>query len=65
MGHGIRAALVTAILRGLVAELKPGALDTACFVAAINHSLADVLRGGDEISRLRRSTWWPTLAADG
>jgi serine phosphatase RsbU (regulator of sigma subunit) len=49
MGHGIRAALVTAILRGLVAELKPEALDTARFVAAINHSLADVLRGGDEI----------------
>jgi serine phosphatase RsbU (regulator of sigma subunit) len=49
MGHGIRAALVTAILRGLVAELKPQALDTARFVAAINCSLADVLRGGDEI----------------
>ena len=49
MGHGIRAALVTAILRGLVAELKPQALDTARFVAAINHSLTEVLRGGDEI----------------
>ena len=49
MGHGIRAALVTAILRGLVAELKPQALDTGRFVAAINHSLTEVLRGGDEI----------------
>ncbi|HEY0943624.1 MAG TPA: SpoIIE family protein phosphatase [Opitutaceae bacterium] len=45
MGHGIRAALVTAILRGLLAELRGEAHDPAGFVGAINRSLTGVLRG--------------------
>lgn len=45
MGHGIRAALVTAILRGLLAELRSEAHDPAGFVAAINRSLTHALKG--------------------
>ena len=43
MGHGMRAALVTAILRGLVEELLPVAADAGQFMAEINHSLYAIL----------------------
>ncbi len=44
MGHGMRAALVTAILRGLVEELIPVAMDPGKLLAEINRSLHAILR---------------------
>jgi serine phosphatase RsbU (regulator of sigma subunit) len=44
MGHGVRAALVTAIVRGLVEELKPFADDPGRFLTEINRSLLATLR---------------------
>jgi sigma-B regulation protein RsbU (phosphoserine phosphatase) len=44
MGHGLRAALVTAILRGLVEELMPLAREPGRFLAEINRGLHTVLR---------------------
>jgi phosphoserine phosphatase RsbU/P len=44
MGHGMRAALVTAIMRGLVEELVPGAADPGRFLTEINRSLYTILR---------------------
>jgi len=44
MGHGMRAALVTAIMRGLVEELMPMAADVGKFLTELNRSLCAVLR---------------------
>lgn len=44
MGHGMRAALVTAIMRGLVEELMPVAADAGRFLYEINRSLHAILR---------------------
>src|SRR5207244_13606973 len=44
MGHGMRAALVTAIIRGLVEELMPVAADPGKFLTEINRSLHAILR---------------------
>lgn len=44
MGHGMRAALVTAIMRGLVEELMPAASDPGRFLSEINRSLNAILR---------------------
>jgi sigma-B regulation protein RsbU (phosphoserine phosphatase) len=44
MGHGMRAALVTAIIRGLVEELVPVAADPGKFLTEINRSLHAILR---------------------
>ena len=44
MGHGVRAALVTAIIRGLVEELRPVARDPAAFLTEVNHSLCAILK---------------------
>ena len=44
MGHGMRAALVTAIMRGLVEELLPVAADAGRFLGEINRSLRAILR---------------------
>ena len=44
MGHGMRAALVTAIMRGLVEELMPVAADPGRFLTEINRSLHAILR---------------------
>ena len=44
MGHGMRAALVTAIMRGLVEELMPVAVDPGKFLTEINRSLHAILR---------------------
>jgi len=43
MGHGVRSALVTAIIRGLVEELKAAAADPARFLADMNSGLNNVL----------------------
>jgi len=48
MGHGMRAALVTAIMRGLVEQLMPSALDAGQFLGAINHSLSVILQQTEE-----------------
>ncbi|MDQ3815999.1 MAG: fused response regulator/phosphatase, partial [Armatimonadota bacterium] len=42
MGHGVRSALVTAILRGLVEELTPLARDPGQFLTALNSSLITI-----------------------
>ncbi|HYR58785.1 MAG TPA: response regulator, partial [Chthoniobacteraceae bacterium] len=39
MGHGVRAALVTAIVRGLVEELRDQAADPGAFTTGMNRSL--------------------------
>jgi serine phosphatase RsbU (regulator of sigma subunit) len=44
MGHGMRAALVTAIMRGLVEELMPAANDAGRFLTEVNRSLHAILR---------------------
>ncbi len=43
MGHGMRAALVTAIIRGLQEELKPAAADPAIFLTQLNRGFAAIL----------------------
>lgn len=48
MGHGLRAALITAVLRGLVEELRPQASEPGAFLAAMNRSLHGILRRMDE-----------------
>src|SRR4029434_312535 len=47
MGHGMRAALVTAIMRGLVEELLPVANESGRFLTEINQSLHAILRRTD------------------
>jgi serine phosphatase RsbU (regulator of sigma subunit) len=47
MGHGMRAALVTAIMRGLVEELLPAADEPGKFLSQINQSLHAILRRTD------------------
>ena len=44
MGHGVRAALVTAIVRGLVEELTPAAGEPGSFLSQVNQSLCAILR---------------------
>jgi sigma-B regulation protein RsbU (phosphoserine phosphatase) len=44
MGHGIRAALVTAVVRGLLEELKPVAGDPAAFLDALNRGFLHIVR---------------------
>jgi len=44
MGHGMRAALITAIMRGLLEELMPVAADPGRFLSEINRSLHAILK---------------------
>jgi phosphoserine phosphatase RsbU/P len=44
MGHGMRAALVTAIMRGLVEKLIPVAAEAGTFMTELNHSLHAILK---------------------
>jgi len=44
MGHGVRAALVTAIQRALVEEMLPVAHDPGRFLTEINRALLSILR---------------------
>jgi len=48
MGHGMRAALVTAILRGLVEQLMPITWDAGKLLTDVNHSLHTILRRTDQ-----------------
>lgn len=43
-GHGVQAALVTAMIRALVEELKPVASDPGCFLTKLNSDLCAILR---------------------
>ena len=47
MGHGVRAALVTALVRGLVEELTFAASDPARFLSEINNGLTAILHNTD------------------
>ncbi|MEO8350779.1 MAG: SpoIIE family protein phosphatase [Chthoniobacteraceae bacterium] len=44
MGHGVRAALVTAIIRGLVEDLKTEATDPEKFMTELNRNLCSILQ---------------------
>jgi len=44
MGHGVRSALVTAIVRGLAEELSASAHDPGLFLTGINRSLLAILQ---------------------
>jgi sigma-B regulation protein RsbU (phosphoserine phosphatase) len=43
-GHGVRSALVTAMIRALVEELKPEALDPGQFLNTLNRDLYAILK---------------------
>jgi phosphoserine phosphatase RsbU/P len=45
MGHGVRSALITAILRALVEELTARAKDPGDLLAQINRDLRSILKG--------------------
>ena len=44
MGHGVRAALITAILRALAEELAPVAADPGRFLTEVNRRMLGILR---------------------
>jgi sigma-B regulation protein RsbU (phosphoserine phosphatase) len=44
MGHGIRAALVTAMIRALAEELKPLAREPGNFLRKLNYDLSNILK---------------------
>jgi sigma-B regulation protein RsbU (phosphoserine phosphatase) len=44
MGHGVRSALITAIVRALVEELTPNSSDPAELLGRVNHDLRSILR---------------------
>ncbi len=48
IGHGLRAALVTAIMRGLVQELMPTAPHAGRFLAGLNHGLRGIFQRMNE-----------------
>jgi len=48
MGHGMRAALITAIMRGLLEELMPVAADPGKFMGEVNRSLHAILKRTQE-----------------
>jgi sigma-B regulation protein RsbU (phosphoserine phosphatase) len=64
MGHGLRAALITAVLRGLVEELKPGAADAGRFLADMNRGLHAILRRTDQVM-MATAVYLTVDAADG
>ncbi len=43
-GHGVRAALVTAMIRALAEELKPHARDPGLFLRKLNYDLCNILK---------------------
>ena len=44
MGHGVRSALITAIVRALVEELTPNSTDPGEFLGRVNHDLRSILK---------------------
>jgi serine phosphatase RsbU (regulator of sigma subunit) len=49
VGHGVRSALVTAVLRGLVEEARPVAHDPGQFLSQINRAFMQVLAMPDRV----------------
>jgi len=43
MGHGVRSALITAILRALLSELQPQARNAAHFLKELNREFSDII----------------------
>lgn len=43
MGHGVRAGLLTALIRGVVEEMGPRATDPLHVIAEVNHSLMPIV----------------------
>ena len=64
MGHGLRAALITAVLRGLVEELKPGAFDAGQFLTELNRGLHAILRRTDQVM-MATATYLTVDSVDG
>lgn len=48
MGHGMRAALITAIMRSMVEELRPIASDPGFFMSHINREFMTIMRDAEE-----------------
>ena len=48
MGHGMRAALITAIMRSMVEELRPVAHDPGFFMSNINREFMTIMRDAEE-----------------
>jgi sigma-B regulation protein RsbU (phosphoserine phosphatase) len=44
MGHGVRSALITAMIRAMVEQFHPLAADPAAFLTRLNHDLTRMLR---------------------
>lgn len=49
MGHGVRQALITAILRALLEELRPLASDPGALLTQVNRSLTTLLQRAGEL----------------
>jgi phosphoserine phosphatase RsbU/P len=49
MGHGVRAALVTTLIRGLLGELMHAAADPGRFLGELNRSLKTILARSDDV----------------
>jgi len=49
MGHGVRSALITAVVRGMVEELRPLAVDPGALLTELNQGLTKMLRHPDRL----------------
>jgi sigma-B regulation protein RsbU (phosphoserine phosphatase) len=49
MGHGVRSALITAMIRAMLEELRPVAADPAILLTHLNRDLTRILRQGNGI----------------
>jgi phosphoserine phosphatase RsbU/P len=50
MGHGVRSALIAAMIRAMLEQLRPVALDPGAFLSGLNRDLTRILRqAGDMI----------------
>jgi sigma-B regulation protein RsbU (phosphoserine phosphatase) len=49
MGHGVRSALITAMIRAMLEELRPMAAEPGALLTRLNRDLAGILRQGGEV----------------
>jgi sigma-B regulation protein RsbU (phosphoserine phosphatase) len=49
MGHGVRSALITAMIRAMLEELRPVAAEPGAFLTRLNRDLSRILRQGNEL----------------
>jgi sigma-B regulation protein RsbU (phosphoserine phosphatase) len=49
MGHGVRSALITGMIRAMLEELRPVAADPGVLLTRLNRDLAGILRHGGEV----------------